>query len=356
MRVLRRYYFKEFFKFFFIVIFSLTAILMIAEFFDKADEFYAKEGSSKLILQYLFLHAPKFMLYASPMASLFSILITIGIASSLRETTAIKAGGGSLKGLFSSFLVLGAFLSLFTFIIGETVVPAATRQASYVRSVKILKRPSRITFKEQALWLKGLDGSLIRIKDFIEEKDQILEMSIFKFDPSFGLEKRIESGGAQWSDGSWKLKDSTVFDLNTRTTEKHDSLVSHAMDEPKIFKEEMKKPDEMNFIELRDYYTRLEKAGFKNLKYTVRLYEKLAYPTINFVMIVFGIALGLNTTWGGGLRAAGLGVLVTVLYWLVYSVSISLGNTGAVLPWLAPWIGPVVFGLAGSGMYWHIKE
>ncbi|MDO8282059.1 MAG: LptF/LptG family permease [Thermodesulfovibrionia bacterium] len=356
MSILRRYYLKEFFKFFLIFIFTITAILVIAEFFDKADEFYANKSPVYLTFQYLIYNCPKFLLYASPMASLFSILITIGIASNLRETVAIKAGGGSLRKLFSSFLVLGAIISVFTFIIGETVVPAATRKAAYVRSVKILKRSQVVTFREEALWLKGLDGSLIRIKDFVQDSDKILQTSIFSFDPSFKLQKRIESEEAEWSDGAWKLKNSTVFDLDTQMREKHDSLVSNAMDEPKIFKEEVKKPDEMNFIELRDYYNRLENSGFKNLKYKVQLYEKLAYPTINFVMIVFGVALALNTRWGGGVRAAGLGIVVTILYWLTYSVSISLGNTGAIVPWLAPWIGPVAFGIAGSLMYVNIKE
>jgi lipopolysaccharide export system permease protein len=356
MRVLRRYFFKEFFKFFLIIILSLTAILMVAEFFDKADEFYSHKTPLRLILQYLFLHCPKFILYASPMASLFSILITIGIASNLRETIAVKAGGGSLKKLFSSFLVLGIFISILTFIIGETVVPAATRKASYVRNVKILKKSPKITFREQALWLKGLDGSLIRIRDFVVDNNRVLDTSIFSFDDSFRLIRRIEAEQAEWTGDAWKLKNSTVFDLVNRKTEKHDFLISNAMDEPKIFKEEIKKPDEMNFVELKSYYDRLERAGFKNLKYTVRLYEKLSYPAINFVMIIFGIALALNTRWGGGIRAAGLGILVTVAYWLVYSVSISLGNTGAVLPWLAPWVGPILFGIAGTALYMHIKE
>ncbi|MBI5665229.1 MAG: LptF/LptG family permease [Nitrospirae bacterium] len=118
----------------------------------------------------------------------------------------------------------------------------------------------------------------------------------------------------------------------------------------------MKKPEEMNFMELYNYYSRLERAGFRNIRYIIQLYEKLSYPTINFVMILFGISLALNSRWGGGMMAAGLGVIISVLYWLLYSVSISLGNTGILQPWLAPWISPVVFGIAGSVMYWRIKE
>ena len=118
----------------------------------------------------------------------------------------------------------------------------------------------------------------------------------------------------------------------------------------------MKKPDEMNFMELYRYYARLENAGFKSIKNLVRLYEKLSYPAINFVMILFGISLALNTKWGGGMRAAGLGVIISTLYWLIYSISISLGNTGILPPWLAPWMSPAVFGVVGGYLYVKIKE
>jgi lipopolysaccharide export system permease protein len=328
----------------------------VIEFFDKVEEFYSKNPPVHLILQYLLLQSPKFLLYASPVASLFSILITIGIASKWRETIIIKASGSSIRKLFSYFLILGAFISLFTLIMGETIVPITTRKASWVRNTKILKRSPKITYREKALWLKGLDGSLIRIKDFVEDENRVLKASIFSFNPSFRLEKRIEADEAEWVNGAWRLKNVIVFDFVKGTTKRFDSFLTTALEEPKIFKEEMKKPEEMNFIELYAYYMRLEKAGFKNLKYIVRLYEKLAYPTINFIMILFGIALALNTKYGGGIRAAGLGIIVSVIYWLIYSISISLGNTSILPPWLAPWVGPLTFGITGCVMYLRIKE
>jgi len=328
----------------------------VAEFFDKAPEFYKEQPPVGLIITYLLLQSPRVILYALPFASLFSILITIGVASKWRETIVIKASGTSTKKLFSSFLVLGVILTLLALILGETVVPLATSKAAWVRKVKILKESPRIIHREEALWLKGLDGNLIRIDGFVENKNKVLKTSIFSFDKSFGMTKRIEADEAEWEEGKWILKNVTVFDFLANTTEKHKSLITTSIEEPKIFSEEMKKPAEMNFMELYSYYTRLEKAGFKNLKYLVRLYEKLAYPTINFVMILFGIALALNTRWGGGIMAAGTGVIISVLYWLLYSISISLGNTGVLQPWLAPWISPVVFCLAGSILYIKIKE
>lgn len=356
MKILRRYFLKEFFKVFIIVILSVTAILVVAEFFDKIDEFYEKKAPIHLIINYLLLRAPKSLSIVSPIASLLSILFTISIASKWKETVAIKAAGGSLRKLFSSFLVVGAIITVSVWIFSETVATMANRKASYVRNVKILKRPSRIIYREGALWIKGLDGSLIRIRDFVEDKNRILKVSIFSFNTSFKLIKMIEADEAEWVHGRWELKNVVVFDINNNIRIRHDILVFKGLEAPAIFREEMTKPEEMNFLELYSYYKRIENAGFKNLKYLIELYGKFAYPTVNFVMILFGLALSLNARLRGGLRAAGLGLIVIISYWFIFSICLSLGYAGTVPSPLAPWISPILFGIAGGYMFGKIKE
>ncbi|HDZ62628.1 MAG TPA: LptF/LptG family permease, partial [Nitrospirae bacterium] len=93
-----------------------------------------------------------------------------------------------------------------------------------------------------------------------------------------------------------------------------------------------------------------------NNRYVVELYGKLAFPMVNFVMIIFGIALALNSSWGGGIRSAGLGLVVIVFYLMIYSVSISLGNTGTLPPAMVAWISPVIFCTAGGYLFIKIKE
>jgi lipopolysaccharide export system permease protein len=356
MKILRRYFLKEFIKFLLIFLFCFTALSIVAEFFDKANVFYSHDASIYLIIQYLLLQAPGVMLYALPFAILFSILITIGIASKWKEIVIIKASGGSVKMFFSHFLVLGFVFTLLSALIGETVAPDCARRADWIRKVKIMKEEPKIIYKEEALWLKGLDKSLIRIDGFVADENKILKTSIFNFSTSFGLEKRTEAEEAVWMNGGWDLKNVTVFDFSNQTTKRYDSLRSTAIEEPGIFKEEVRKPEEMNFAELYAYYKRLEKAGFKNLKYIVRLYEKLSYPTINFFMALFGISLALHSRWGGGIKAAGFGVIVSIIYWVLYSTGISLGNMGILPPLLASLICPVVFGITGGIMYRNIKE
>lgn len=356
MKILRRYFLKEFFKFLLIFVFSFTALSIIAEFFDKANDFYSHEASISLIIQYLLFQSPGVILYALPFAILFSILITIGIASKWKEIVIIKASGGSVKVFFTHFLVLGVVFTILSALIGETVVPDLARRAEYIRKVKIMKEEPKIIYKEEALWLKGLDKSLIRIDGFVADENKILKTSIFSFSSSFGLEKRTEAEEAVWKDGGWDLMNVTVFDFVSNTTKRYKTLRTNVIDEPKIFKEEAMRPEEMNFLELYSYYKRLEKAGFKNLRYIVRLYEKVSYPTINFFMALFGISLALHSRWGGGIKAAGFGVIVSIMYWVISTTALSLGNIGLLPPSLASLICPAIFGITGSIMYMNIKE
>lgn len=359
MKILLRYFLKEFFKFFIVGLLTITASLLVIEFFDKVDDFYTKTPINPpvyLVLQYFMLQIPKSLIIASPVVSLLSVLFTIGIASKWKETVAIRASGGSLKKLFSSFLILGIIISLFVLFFGETLAPMAARKALWVKNVKILKKTPKITYKEGVLWLKGLDGSLIRIRDFVEDKNRVLKVSIFNFNPSFKLIERIEAEEAEWTDGKWELKNVTVFDFDRNITARHKTVDFAGLEEPKIFQEEMRRPEEMTFVELYAYYKRLERAGFKNNRYVIELYGKLANPLVNFVMILFGIAIALNSRVGGGMRAAGLGLLVVGAYFVIILVSTSLGNMGTLPPFLVPWVNPVVFGIAGCYMFLRIKE
>ena len=118
MKILSRYFLREFFKYFIIVLLTITASLLVIEFFDKVDEFYAKSTPIYPALQYFLLQIPRAVLFASPIASLLSILFVIGIAAKWRETVAVQASGGSLKKLFSSFLILGIIITLLALLLG----------------------------------------------------------------------------------------------------------------------------------------------------------------------------------------------------------------------------------------------
>ena len=125
------------------------------------------------------------------------------------------------------------------------------------------------------------------------------------------------------------------------------------LESPELFTNQLKTPDEMGIYELYHYMQRLKNAGFSNLKLVIDLNSRISFPLINIFMMMLGIALSTRGRIGGGLVTAGLGLLISLLYWLGYTFFLSIGYAGFIPPLLAAWIVPFMFG--SLAVYLFIK-
>jgi lipopolysaccharide export system permease protein len=58
----------------------------------------------------------------------------------------------------------------------------------------------------------------------------------------------------------------------------------------------------------------------------------------------------------GGIISAGLGLLISLIYWLGYSLFLSLGYAGSIPPVIAPWFVPTIFSAISAYLYRQIPE
>jgi lipopolysaccharide export LptBFGC system permease protein LptF len=73
-------------------------------------------------------------------------------------------------------------------------------------------------------------------------------------------------------------------------------------------------------------------------------------------MMVLGLALSGMSRTGGGLFASGVGISLSVVYWLLYTFMLSMGYARVIHPVLAPWIVPVLFGMIAAYLFRRIPE
>lgn len=358
MQVIKKYYLSEYFRYLAVGLIGMALLFVLMDFIGEFDDFIQKKPPLTLILAYLILRLPKFVLFILPMASLFSVLLVIGISSKWKEIIAIKAMGGSLKKFFSIFLVIGAILTLFSFVMNETITPIATSKAREIRYKKILHKREKVMFKDGELWLRGLKGDLVHFKDFVFDKGIGYNVSIFQFNSYFEPLQIMEVKQAIWKETHWELRGVASYDPAGQVPTWQNSMIYKNLDAPEILVREQKRPEEMNFFEVLDYYNELRATGYRDINYEVDIYSKLTLPFINFVMMLFGLALSLRNTSASssGLKAMGSGALIIILYWALYSGSLSLGYAEQLPPWFAPWISPLLFGLGGAYLYVGIEE
>jgi lipopolysaccharide export system permease protein len=361
MLIIQRHYLKEFFKLLSLIGTGLALIFSILDLIDKLDEFMPNRPSLQSLFLYTFFNFPKYFLYLLPAAMLICSLFIFTQASHNRELVAIKASGGKLKALFYPFVISGMLVSVFAFIIGEMVVPDFSTRANELKNT-IKKTDRKLTFKEGTLWLRATDGSPVRIELYIPEMKLARGVSIFVFRGDF-LRERVEAEEARWvqtatqgSEGIWRLKNVTIYDIGENMVTSKSELDYSYLESPDFFSEGVKKPEEMGISELYRYVERLKRAGFRNTKVLVDLNSKVSFPLINIFMILLGIALPIKSKFGGGLFAAGLGLLISIIYWLVYTFSLSMGYAGLIPPIVAAWLVPALFGIVTVYLFRNIRE
>lgn len=369
MRILQRYYLREFTSLFAIVAFGLGLVFSLMDLINKINDFMPHKPSMGDLFLYAGLTFPQYLLYLMPMASLLSGLFVFGQAGKRRETLAIKASGGSIKTLLMPFVYLGIVLSIASFLMGEFVVPYCSRETHLLRDA-LSKKENILTSKEGTLWLRTNDA-IVKIDLFLPGKGTIKGVTIMRIEHDM-LTERTEAESAEWRpalgsagspgvtgsqeipggtrSGVWQLRGVTQYTIKSGTITKYKELQTDAIASPEIFRKDVQQPEEMNVRELTSYTQRLKSAGFRNTKLLVDIQSRISYPLINAIMLVLGIALAVRGVVGGGLVTAAIGIFISLFYWVAYTTSLSLGYTGILPPVPAAWLMPLLFG----GMAWYL--
>ncbi len=347
MKLLKRLYLREFLTAFAIVALGLSVMLSGFDLINATDKLSAKDAAS--LLSYALLVLPQYFVYTMPMAALFAALFMVGQAGKNKETIAVMAAGGRMRALFMPLAFTGALLTLASFGLSQFASPIAMRKA------KAMTRQSAITtFSEGTIWIRADDGSLVRFSLYSKESESAKKVDIFTFKNGM-LSGRIEADGAKYISGKWVLKNATVYDFLHPSVLVRPEMEVPGLIKPEFLARQVLTADEMGITELYRYSKRLREAGIRSKKLDVDMNSRLAYPVVNFFMVLFAIAISLRRGMGG-LAAASFGMAVSLFYWLVYTFSLSLGYSGLLPPVAAAWCVPFFFGAFSVWMFVKIYD
>jgi len=354
MKIIQRLYLKDFFRLLILISFGLSFIFSLIDLIGKIDNFRSAKAPFWSLALYALYSMPGFLLYLLPMSVLICSLFTFTQAFRRHEMSAIKAAGGRLKTLFYPFLATGILMSIFAFVMSEVVVPDFTTKASDLQH-RLEGKEKKTVFSNGVIWLKGNDGSPVKIDLYVEEKKTAQGISIFISGENF-LKEQINAREAVWDGKIWVLNDVRKYHVETGEMEKLAQMKYAGLESPDLFTNELKTPGEMGIYELYRYIQRMKKAGFSNLKLIVDLNSRISFPLINIFMMLLGIALSSRGKKGGGLFTAGLGLLISVFYWMGFTFSLSIGYAGIIHPILAAWSIPFLFGTLAVYLFATMPE
>lgn len=326
--------------------FAGLVMFVTIEFLEHMDIFTDSFNSFLLSLVYILLRIPHYFNLLLPLASLISMLILLIMMVRNNEIIAARTSGISTISLMKPFIAFAFALIIFSFIIAEWVMPYAANAAEYLYRVKIKKEDSYVHFKNNRIWFKK-DNILSNIDFFDAKKDTITGLTIIELADDFTIKKRIDAMEGTWKDSAWLFTtviERTFGDNAIQSKKVYSEMKGLIKETPAMLKVGQRNPEEMGYKDLLRYIHRLKREGHDVRRYLVDLYNKMAFPFINLIMVFVAFSVGLRYTKTKHIAKGILvGVCVGILYWFIHNICLSFGYAETFPPFFAAWLSNMLF-------------
>jgi lipopolysaccharide export system permease protein len=326
--------------------FAGLVMFVTIEFLEHMDIFTDSFNSFLLSLVYILLRIPHYFNLLLPLASLISMLILLIMMVRNNEIIAARTSGISTISLMKPFIAFAFVLIIFSFIIAEWIMPYAANGAEYLYRVKIKKEDSYVHFKNNRIWFKK-DNILSNIDFFDAKKDTITGLTIIELADDFTIKKRIDAKEGTWKDSAWLFTtviERTFGDNAIQSKKVYSEMKDLIKETPAMLKVGQRNPEEMGYKDLLRYIHRLKREGHDVRRYLVDLYNKMAFPFINLIMVFVAFSVGLRYTKTKHIAKGILvGVCVGMLYWFIHNICLSFGYAETFPPFFAAWLSNMLF-------------
>ncbi len=351
MRTVTRYLLREQMKVFCLSLGGFATVFLVVEAFERTSTVLVRHVPLYLEGLYLLYVLPVYVIQSLPFVLLLSAMVTLGIMGRRREIMAMKVHGLGNYSLLSPFLIIALGVAVTVFFGNEVLTPHALQKAEYIWSVRIKGEERKAAFKLEKIWYRGKD-IIYNIRLLDREKGEMYGVTLLYVGEGMRLYRRIDAHRAKWNGREWVLSEVTVrnFRKSRPEIETFPQLSLSLPETPADFQKGVKPPEAMSYGELLRYVRKLRQEGYETTRYLVDLHAKVAFPFVGFVLVLLGVPLAL---WSNRRREGGvaigivLSMAVGFLYWASFALSVAIGHTGALPPFLAAW-APNLFFAAGG--------
>ena len=358
MKLLDRYVLREFLGYLVLGLSGFIVIFIVVDIFEKIAVFLDHHASADMIARFYLYRAPEVVVQVLPVALLLATFLALGQLNKFGELTAMRASGLSLIRILTPVLAAAAAASAGALLLSELVVPRANheRDTIYEEQIQSLRREA--VSERPDLTYIGSGGRIYYARLYLVREQRMQDVSLQEF-AGDSLARRIDAAEATWDGTQWVFASGIErsFSGDHETARPFTRMVIKGLKErPADFTKENRTPAEMNYFELRTFVDRLRASGGIVSKYLVDLHLKLAFPLVNFIVVVIGASLATQLRLHSAAVGFGLSVAISFLYYAFMRTGQALGHTGALPPYAAAWIGNAVFGVVALVMLYRAQS
>jgi len=354
------------------VSFVLVGFLALFAFFDFINEL-DDIGRGGYRLQHavfsVLLGLPSRIYELMPIAALIGTIYAMAQFAQHSEFTAMRAAGLSRRKALQSIVVIGAWLTVATAIVGELLTPSAERLAQTVR-LGAMGGTVGAQFRS-GLWikdtLKDANGQVERLR-FVNVAEMrpdttLRAVRVFEFDSQYRMVEQIEAANARFTPPSgWLLQDVEITTLTPvvvadttatlRAQRRKQAELAWVSDlNPDILGVLVLVPERMSAWNLLQYVQHLRDNRQRSDRYEIALWKKVVYPLAVVVMMALALPFAYLQVRAGGIGyKVFAGIMLGVAFHFLNGLFSHLGLLNTWPAWLAAGIPSLAAMLLAIGM------
>ena len=349
--MLKRYVLGQFVKIYLLTASGLIGIFLIVDFFERIDEFLAKDAPMIDLVSYYIFKIPFIAFYMAPQGVLLATVITLASLAKNNEFTAMKACGIGVTGITLPIIGASLVIALMVLTSSEFLSPITNQKMNYIFMGKIQARASYGKIPTENLWFKSVNGDIWNVDYFDPYKSRLEGVIILKPGKDNSIIQRIDAREAVWSINKWEFIDGYIrkFDeTGIKSTQYFERKFLATPETPKNLSKAHRRPEEMSISGLYQEIQTQNLEGKDTTMKWIELHRNISYPFISVVMALLAIPLSIRSSRHGGLLfCVGINLAMGFVFSFIYAMSISLGKGGTFDPILAAWGPNLLFTVLG---------
>ncbi len=177
MRIIDRYFLKEFIPPFLFSLFALTFILLMDQLFRLIDLFVRKGLSVDIVGQILIYTLPLIVSYTTPMAILVAIVMGFGRFGQDNEILTLKVSGLSFFSIMKTPIIFVVIITIILTLFNNFILPEANHRARNLMLDVARKRPA--VRLGEGVFTNEFPGYTIYIGEKDERTSQIFNVTLY---------------------------------------------------------------------------------------------------------------------------------------------------------------------------------
>jgi len=334
---------KKFLGTFFYAIALILSIAVVFDLAENLDEFLSKDLPVKEIIRDYYLNfIPYFANLFSPLFTFIAVIYFTSKMAYNTEIIAILSSGVSYARLMRPYMVSALILAIFSFMLGNYVIPPATKTMNDFRLKNI--ENARVGV-ERDIHRQIEPGVYIYMRSYTPN-DIGNMFTLERFEGAKLAEKltadniRYDKETGKWViNNYWKRTIFEEYEL-LETGYRIDTTLNMTPDEFRIKKNEMETyvtPDLIDEIE------KMKTRGVNSIEWEIEKHKRMATPFSTFILTLIGAGLASRKIKGGLGFHLGLGLALSFSYILFMQISTVFAVNGSTPVIIAMWIPNILY-------------